>query len=316
MKKSIFIQIPCYRDIELNKTIQSAINNASGDYLLHFGVHNCYLTEQEAEIEYPKQELVKLSAIHSIAPKNMGAQKSRYLANTFFDNEDFYLQIDAHMRFAPNWDIKLVDELNYFLDNGIENPLLTGILANYMYETSNGITREIYTDTQSIPPIGYYFLDKDEMFKKYLLPNQQIFSHKNRYCTFSASVSAAFVFANGKFGLIEPHPELNFWNEEPITAMRAFTHGFDIVSSRLHVLWHLPSLNSKGFNIRNRAYSDFPVIWADHVDGESKNLFKNIITSNKIGRFELGSARSLEDWSTFSGLNYETGEINSPPWLV
>lgn len=36
-----------------------------------------------------------------------GPCKARFLAQQLWDGEDFYLQIDSHMRFVPGWDSKL-----------------------------------------------------------------------------------------------------------------------------------------------------------------------------------------------------------------
>jgi len=33
--------------------------------------------------------------------------KARQLAQSLWDGEEFYLQLDAHMRFAPGWDAQL-----------------------------------------------------------------------------------------------------------------------------------------------------------------------------------------------------------------
>lgn len=44
---SIFIQIPSYRDWELPKTVSDAINKASGQHQLYFGIHNCLLFPEE-----------------------------------------------------------------------------------------------------------------------------------------------------------------------------------------------------------------------------------------------------------------------------
>ena len=49
---------------------------------------------------------------YSKAPENIGVGMGRYLANQLYNGEDFYLQIDSHMTFVNNWDVKLVECLN------------------------------------------------------------------------------------------------------------------------------------------------------------------------------------------------------------
>jgi len=65
---SIFIQIPSYRDFELNKTIASAVNNASSQNTLHFGIHQCLLFDSEIVINTNYPDWVKISSVDSIAP--------------------------------------------------------------------------------------------------------------------------------------------------------------------------------------------------------------------------------------------------------
>ena len=93
---SIFIQIPSYRDFELNKTVASAVNNASGLNKLSFGIHNCILFDCEIEVKTDYPEWVAVHSTTSIAPKNIGLQQARYIANEFYAGEDYYLQIDSH----------------------------------------------------------------------------------------------------------------------------------------------------------------------------------------------------------------------------
>ena len=130
---SIFIQIPSYRDFELNKTIADAVNMASGTNFLSFGVHNCVLFDDEIEVknDYPNWVEIKLET--SIAPKNIGLQQSRYIANEFYDGEEYYLQIDSHMRFAKNWDTALIDGISKYQEMGISKPLITQYPPAYSY---------------------------------------------------------------------------------------------------------------------------------------------------------------------------------------
>ena len=154
------------------------------------------------------------------------------------------------------------------------------------------------------------------MFKKYLIPNQRGYFQKPG-CIYSQSVSGAFIFSSGTFSVIESTPNINFFNEEPIISVRAFTHGFDIVSAQKHVVYHMPSFrNTAKLATRRTANEDFPDVWEHQVDNNSKQLFADMLIKREKGRFALGEERSLEEWQEFSGLNYETREITHPAWLV
>ena len=91
---SIFIQIPSYTDFELNKTISDAVDKASGTNSLSFGVHNCVLFDNEIEVKKDYSEWVTIHSLTSIAPKNIGVNASRYIANEIYDGEEYYIQIE------------------------------------------------------------------------------------------------------------------------------------------------------------------------------------------------------------------------------
>lgn len=95
-KKTIFVQIPSYRDWELPKTIHNCIEQSSGNNAIRFGVHNCVAFEGEVFVA-PKSNV---SIKTSIAPSNVGIQQARYIANDLYDGEDYYFQIDSHTRFV------------------------------------------------------------------------------------------------------------------------------------------------------------------------------------------------------------------------
>jgi hypothetical protein len=51
---------------------------------------------------------------------------ARNLTQQLYDNEEYTLQIDSHMRFAPNWDDEMIKMIKQLQKKGHEKPLLTG----------------------------------------------------------------------------------------------------------------------------------------------------------------------------------------------
>jgi hypothetical protein len=195
---SIFIQIPSYRDFELNKTIASAVNNASGINKLSFGVHNCILFDGEIEVKTDYPEWVRVSSTTSIAPNNIGVNISRSIANEFYDGEDYYLQTDSHMRFVKNWDVSLIEGILEYQSMGLSRPLITQYPPSYIYE-DDGTENHQYSEPfyQS----GIWFGEDVQKFKDTLIPTQQsrVISDS---CGFIKSVSGGFIFTVGEFSRI------------------------------------------------------------------------------------------------------------------
>lgn len=308
--KSVFIQIPAYRDLELQKTIIDAVQQSSGETHLHFGVHNCYLTEDEMHLKYPEFSNAKISQVNSLAPQNIGLQLSRKIANNFYDGEDFYLQIDSHMRFVKNWDKHLMDIFYLYKHLGINKPLITQYPSAYSYDAE---MNEKYVPSREAVNIAYNptrisFHENKLQFSNTRIPTQTAVSVE-KHCAFTASVSGGFIFTEGSFYQITPNPRIAFWGEEPLIAARAFTNGFDLVVPHMDIAWHLYTSNQNQKYIRrHHAWRDFPDIWPK-LDLDSKTEYFRIMTEREIGRYALGSERSLDDFEQFAGLDFRTGKI-------
>jgi len=306
---SIFIQIPSYRDFELNKTIASAVNNASSQNTLHFGIHQCLLFDSEIVINTNYPDWVKIDSVDSTAPENIGLQKSRYIANQFYNNEDYYFQIDAHMRFVKNWDLKAIAMMNWYIDIGITNPLITAYPSSYWY-LDDGVS-EHYTNYY---PTKILFVQNLEQFKTTLIPLNTAYP-TDKYCTYTYGVSGGCIFTFGSFAQIKPNIKIAFWGEEPLIAARAFTHGFNLVTVTEHLVSHLYT-SDQPFNKtrRHHVWKDFPKIW-DEMDVISKTEYRSIFTDRRIGDDALGTTRTLEQYEEFAGLNFKTGEILQSTWI-
>lgn len=302
---SIFIQIPSYRDFELNKTIADAVDKASGTIRLSFGVHNCVLFDNEIEVKKNYPEWVTIHSLTSIAPKNIGLQQSRYIANEFYDGEEYYFQIDSHMRFVKDWDITLIKGVLDYQNMGLPKPLITQYPPSYIYEDDG---TETHHNTQAFFQCGIWFGEDVQKFKDTLIPTQTA-RVGSENCGFIASVSGGMIFTLGEFAKIKPNPKIVFWGEELLIAARAFTHGFDLVMPFAHSVCHLYHSEQPFFKARrHHAWKDFPDIW-EKIDTESKNEYRRIFSERVVGEGALGTARTLSEYENFSGLNFETGEV-------
>lgn len=300
---SIFIQIPSYRDHELPITIKNAIDMASGTNTLVFGVHNCILYPGEVSVDIDAPDWVEIRYLESIAPENIGLQLSRYLANQQYSNEDFYLQIDSHMRFVKNWDLVAIKSLTKFQDLGIAKPLLTGYPGNYWYSDSGELRDKLNSQVTRIS-----FQEFPDQFKSTLIPSQ-LASLLPEGCGFTASVSGGAIFTIGEFAAIEPNKKIAFWGEEVLIAARAFTHGFTLLAIDDQFLWHL-YYGEGGVekNRRHHCWQDWPELWGP-LDLESREEVKRIFNYQIIGEGALGSERSLADYELFAGLDFSAGEV-------
>jgi hypothetical protein len=296
--KSVFIQIPSYNDLELAKTVADGIRSCSSNSRLHFGIANCVM--EDAEIKYPIcKSPHKITMRTSIAPNGIGAGEGRYTANSFYDGEDYYLQIDAHMRFKQNWDIGLISSIDEYVNIGIEKPLLSMYPASYWYDKS---MVEMRDTNNSLTKIA--FIEKLEDFKIANFPHQTAVGSLYE-CGYTPSVSGAAIFSIGDLSSVKPNRKIAFWGEEFLTAARAFTHGFTPVIPNGSYLYHLYFDSSATIerNKRRHAWQDFPEEWSKLVEGSNSELL-NILENNIIGEFALGTKRTLDEYFEFAGINF------------
>lgn len=303
---SIFVQIPAYRDFELPKTIKDAVTRASGNNTIIFGVHNCVLFDGEVSVNHVDAEI---KIVQSIAPQNIGLQKARKIANQFYDGEDFYLQIDSHMRFVADWDELLIENMNFYKSAGIRKPLITMYPGMYRYQ-DDGVEEILYLENWK--PNTMCFCKDATQFAKTLIPSQTATTAQDG-CMFTYSVSGAFIFADGSFSEITPNEKIAFWGEEPLIAARAFTHGYDIVMPMQETLFHLYNSQLSFSKIRRHsAWTDFPKEWGELYE-TSQAEYKSIFMENIIGGESLGRERTLKEFMDFTGLNFHEKTINC--WL-
>ena len=301
---SIFVQIAAYRDFEISPTILNAIKQSSGNHQINFGVHICYLEDNEVDI----LPLDNVKYATSRAPENIGLGIGRALAHQFYNGEDYYLQCDSHTRFIQNWDeVVLNSALNYQID-GITKPLLTMYPANYWYPTTT--SNFIQTDFIPEAPLGLTnisFHENPDQFRQTRIPLQTAMpvTDGNKM---TKSVSGGSIFTVGDF--LPFNTTIAFYGEEIWLAARAYTHGFDLLIPEKQYMYHLYYNHNKPAEINKRKilWNDYPDLF-NELDKPSKELIYKTLTEGTVGEMLLGNKRTIAEYGIHAGLDFVTGEI-------
>lgn len=278
---SIFVQISAYHDHELHKTIIDCMAKSSGVNQLYFGVYVCYKDIDDIiYIEMPNIKYTKLKA-----PEGLGVGHGRYLANEFYNGEDYYLQIDAHTRFAQDWDINLIEDHTLYTEQGCK-PILTAYPSGYFYDNSR-------LKYDSNPSVVFADFEKDKNIKGTDFLHQTSMANQDGNI-FTRAVSAGHIFASGDIASIKPNKKMFNWGEEFLTAIRFFTHGYDLMLPSKQNLFHL-YYGDRPENQRRLSGKDYPAE-TDKIFAGSQNEIKRILTNKIVGDQELGSVRTIEDF--------------------
>ena len=298
----IFIQIASYRDPELEKTVKSAIENAKKPKNLVFGIARQYHPDDKFDTldEYRKDKRFRILDIPYLESK--GACWARNQIQQLYKEEEYTLQIDSHMRFAPNWDEEMIKMIKQLQKKGHKKPLLTGYVSSFNPE--NDPQERIQEPWRMvfdrfIPEGAVFFLPET-------IPGWQDLKEPVP----ARFYSAHYGFTLGEFSKEVQHdPEFYFHGEEISIAARAYTHGYDLFHPHKTLIWH--EYTRKG---RTKQWDDDKQ-WVEKnnrchlknrrlfgMDGETFN-------PDEFGIYGFGTERSLKDYEKYSGLLFEKRAI-------
>jgi hypothetical protein len=327
-EKTIFIAIACYRDDEILPTVKSALLNAKNPERLHFGISLIY--KDGVDKGFWGEELLTLPNvkvdIKSSSAETVGLGKQRADANAFYDGEDYYFQIDSHMRFDIYWDDLLIRHIEGVKALGETKPVITGYPRGYVSEKEpnavgfypyyNPISKEVYfrqvRGHNNVPSLRIG-LDPVRFFKKsgFVRHGDREFADFEVIAV-STTVSPAQLFADGSFLKDVPaNPKIRFLEEEQYYSILAFMKGYTFYTPRVTGVMHYYTQDSAGNTVSDRPGADeeFPELFREdtYYDGnlEGKELILNLAKTPK-------AIRSFADYEKFAGVDYTKRELISP----
>jgi hypothetical protein len=297
----IFVQIASYRDPELIPTIKSCLENAKNPENLNFGICRQYHPDDKFDDlkEYENDERFRIINVLYIEAK--GVCWARNQVQQLYNEEEYTLQIDSHMRFEKNWDDTLIGMVNQLQDLGIPKPLLTGYVSSY--DPNNDPQGRVMVPWRMvfdkfIPEGAVFFLPET-------IPNWEDLTIPVP----ARFYSAHFCFTLGQFSKeVQHNPEFYFHGEEISITVRAFTHGYDLFHPHKVVIWHEYTRNGRTKQ------------WDDDKEWYLKNEKAHLLNRKLFGmdgekqeghdgKYGLGKERTLRDYEKYSGLYFEKRSV-------
>jgi glycosyltransferase involved in cell wall biosynthesis len=289
----IFIQIASYRDPELVKTIKSSIENAKKPKNLVFGIARQFHPEDGFDdlSEYSKDKRFRILDIPYLESK--GACWARNSIQQLYKDEEYTLQIDSHMRFAPNWDEEMINMIKQLQKKGHKKPLLTGYVSSFDPDNDPGSRIQEpwrMTFDRFIPEGAVFFLPET-------IPGWQNLTEP----VTARFYSAHYCFTLGRFAKEVQHdPDYYFHGEEISIAARAYTWGYDLFHSHKTLIWH--EYTRKG---RTKQWDDDKQ-WVDRNNfchKKNRALFgMDGEEPMEHGIYGFGPERTLREYEIYSGL--------------
>jgi glycosyltransferase involved in cell wall biosynthesis len=286
----IFVNIAAYRDPECMPTIHDMFQKARWPEQVAAGVVLQAMPSDGLEVVHDRVRVRHVNAADA-----RGACWARALGYQLWQGERYVLQIDSHMRFAPDWDARLLEQLAACPS---PKPLLTTYPPGY----------EPPDQLISLTPT---FLAAKEFDARGLVVQQGLMEPRPTTPKPTAFLAAGFLFGPSAWIREAPYdPHLYFHGEEPTLALRLWTHGWDFFGPTEAIIWH-----QYGKTQRPLHWEDDPQ-W-DRFDSVSLSRVRRVLqvpskpedVAVDIAGYGLGSARTVRQYRRMSGVNFTTQTI-------
>ena len=282
---TIFVSVASYRDPQMIPTVGDCLAKARSPERLRFGL--CW--------QHGPEELLpcwlsgdQFRVLDVDWRDSRGACWARAEIMGLWSGEDWYLQLDSHHRFAQDWDARLLAQA---AASGSARPVLTTYGAPFSPDEANLAGQSTRIDFASFTREGAV-LTRPGLIAPSSRPVRARF------------VSAHFLFAPGSLVEEIPYdPELYFTGEEITVAVRAFTHGYDLFHPGEHILWHEYTRQYRTRHWDDHTEGGVPVAWHER-DAVSRRKVGRFFADPFVGRYGLGTARSLADYEAYAGLSF------------
>ena len=293
----IFIQIASYRDPELVPTIKNCLENAKNPKNLVFGICRQYHPDDKFDNLEEFSNDNRFRIVNVLYDQAKGVCWARNLVQQLYNNEEYTLQIDSHMRFEKNWDETLIQMIQNLINNGYKKPLLTSYVSSY--NPQNDPEGRVMVPWRMvfdkfIPEGAIFFLPE-------AIPNWQELKEPIP----SRFYSAHFCFTLGEFSKEVQHdPDFYFHGEEISIAVRAYTHGYDLFHPHKVVCWHEYTRTN-----RTKHWDDHKEWWK--LNEKSHYLNRSLFgmdgqeRKGHDGKYGFGSVRTVRDYEKYAGVEFK-----------
>jgi hypothetical protein len=222
---SIFVSIASYRDELCNHTLQDLFEKANRPESISVGI--CQQND-EHDTDCLLDSDPRVRVIHMPHQEARGPCYARYLCSTLFQDEDFFLQIDAHTIFTPGWDDRLRQMISGLPPRSV--------LSHYPQPFDAEHPDTMPEDHGTVPSNCRAELNDKGIpsFRAFELPRTGV-PRK------TMGIAGGMLFMPGgalRECPMDPDLDFLFTGEEVLYGARLYTRGWDIYSPSEPVLYH------------------------------------------------------------------------------
>lgn len=288
----IFVQIACYRDRQLTATLDSLLGEAFDPSRLRICICWQHAPQERMPARFARARNIEILDVDYRLSR--GANWARRQVQKRWKGEPYTLIIDSHLRFASNWDKRLVEMISELKRKRVRRPVITCYPPKFSPQS--------YPRGRGSAPLKTY----KEAFRDSLLVHFAGFPLP-LWRWLEAPIPAqflalGFLFAEGDFNRRIPiDPHIYFFGDEITTGLRAYCHGYDFFHPHRILAWHL-------FDRSTRICH-----WQDHSDWRvsdrrSYRRVRRVFEGREFKGYPLGKLRSVKSYEKFIGLPLIAGD--------
>lgn len=300
----IFVSLAAYCDPWLEFTLDGLFGQAAAPDALHVGLVDQSFERNrdwlEAKPYWPNVRYVHLDPIDS-----NGVSWARSIAFSLSRGEQYLLQIDSHTHFAPAWDRRLSDSLDY-LRTLVERPILTTYPPAFEFDAAQ---RPYPTQPPGGTVYGLRRRAGSELSESCATLGFEVEHLRDVQYVEGYHVGAGFLFTLGQFVDEVPYdPFLYFHGEEQSLAIRAYTRGWTILHP-LHALiplYHLYKAPDQP-HLTHHWHPDYEArrqVKRSELQQRSDARLLDLVSGRLRGAYGLGTMRTLAEFARISGIDY------------
>lgn len=314
---SIFVLIASFRDPECAKTLTDMYEQAADPERVFAGICWQYDPDDPFDCTEPGFALAQNVRVDRVPFKESeGVCWARSRAQALFRDEDYVLVIDSHMRFEPEWDRRLIAELEAC-------PGQKSILSCYPPSFTLPLKKKYpppIVNCAEMRPVRWP--PPDERYPNGSVRGQLDFlALRSKY---DEPIRGAFFAAGYSFMPADVLKNIPFdpfidWEEEEIYySIKLWTHGWNIYAPREHLVHHLYARDrdDKGTHYFRRHIPKERLVERFlrskrryfHLLGEIECDDPAALTD--LAKYGLGQARTLRDFEAFSGVYIRSQHVS------
>ncbi len=300
----IFVRIASYRDSECQWTVKDLFEKATYPDRIFVGI--CWqFDEKEDEHCFTVTTRPDQVRVYPVDWREAeGVCWARAQTEMLYEGEEYTLQIDSHMRFAPGWDEWLIDELAACPS---KKPIISCSPAKYTPPHNLEVN----------PRPNVHCINKPFSPQGNVRGRGELLEIEPEVPLPGAFIAAGFVFSRSEVLKEVPYdPYLYFDQEEIVYAARLYTHGWDLFSTRQIRIFHY-------YNVGQ--VSGRPMHWGDLKAASDEKRYQffsnrgitrlNHLTRHKLSddprllvdieKYGLGNVRTIEQYEEHSGIDFK-----------